>query len=52
MDRLKDFRNWIIIIIAFYLFSNGMIYVYLHSEEIGLKLYNAIYQEEVANETK
>lgn len=31
MDRLKELGTWVILVIAFWLFSNGMIYLYLHS---------------------
>lgn len=31
MSRLKELGTWVILIIAFYLFSNGLIYVCLQS---------------------
>ncbi len=31
MDRLKELGTWVVLVIAFWLFSNGMIYLYLHS---------------------
>ena len=31
MDRLKVLGTWIILVIAFYLFSNGIIYLVIHN---------------------
>lgn len=31
MDRLKELGTWVVLVIAFWLFSNGMIYLYLHN---------------------
>lgn len=31
MGRLKELGTWVILVIAFYLFSNGLIYVCLQS---------------------
>ncbi len=50
MDRLKTFGIWILIIIAFYLYSQGIIYMYYHGTEIGLKLYELTHKEQVVNE--
>lgn len=33
MDRLKELGTWVVLVIAFWLFSNGMIYLYLNSME-------------------
>ena len=30
MDRLKELGTWIILAIAFYLFTNGIIYIFLN----------------------
>lgn len=30
MDRLKVLGTWLILVIAFYLFSNGIIYLIIH----------------------
>lgn len=30
MERLKELGTWVILVIAFWLFSNGMIYLYLN----------------------
>lgn len=30
MDRLKTLGGWVIIVIAFWLFSNGITYIILH----------------------
>ena len=30
MDRLKTLGTWVILVIAFWLFSNGIIYICLH----------------------
>ena len=53
MERMKYFRNWILIIIAFYIFSNALIYIYLHPDIVGGKIHNMIYKdEEVVNEVE
>ena len=52
MDRLKTFGIWLLIIIAFYLYSQGIIYMYYHGTEIGLKLYELTHKEQVVNENK
>lgn len=31
MDRLKVLGTWIVLVIAFYLFSNGIIYLVTHN---------------------
>lgn len=33
MDRLKELGTWVILVIAFWLFSNGMIYLFMNSVE-------------------
>jgi len=30
MDRLKELGTWVVLVIAFYLFTNGIIYVCLN----------------------
>lgn len=30
MERLKELGTWVVLVIAFWLFSNGMIYLYLN----------------------
>lgn len=32
MKRLKELGTWVILVIAFYIFSNGLIYVCLQSD--------------------
>lgn len=34
MDRLKELGTWVILVIAFYLFSNGLIYIALHNGSV------------------
>ena len=34
MERLKELGTWMLIVIAFYLFSNGLIYICLHNGSI------------------
>lgn len=31
MERLKELGTWVVLVIAFYLFSNGIIYLWLHA---------------------
>lgn len=52
MDRLKTFGIWLIIIIAFWLFVNLMIYILLHGEEEGMNIYNMTHKDEVVNVVK
>ncbi len=52
MDRLKSFAMWLIIVIAFWIFTNGIIYLMLNAEEIGIGIYNMTHQEEMTNEVK
>ena len=52
MDRLKTFGIWLILIIAFAIFSNVIIYGYLHAEEVGGTIYNMTHKEQVINEAK
>ena len=33
MERLKVLGTWVLLVILFYLFSNGMIYLFLHKGE-------------------
>ena len=47
MERLKELGTWVILVIAFYLFSNGMIYLCLHGQEIAQ---NRINDKEIVNE--
>ncbi len=49
MDRLKYFGMWILIIIAFYFFTNGIIYVNMHADEIRGNIYNLTHHEQVVN---
>ena len=34
MERLKELGTWVLLVIAFFLFSNGLIYIWLHGPEI------------------
>ena len=34
MERLKVLGTWVILVIAFYLFSNGLIYIALHNGSV------------------
>lgn len=34
MERLKELGTWVILVIAFYLFSNGLIYIALHNGSV------------------
>ncbi len=52
MDRLKTFGIWLLIIIAFYIYSQGIIYMYFHGRDIGLKIYEMTHKEQVINEKK
>ncbi len=52
MDRLKQLGTWVILIIAFILFSNGIIYLMLHGQELGMKIYNTTHKDEIVNESK
>lgn len=52
MDRLKQFGIWIIIIIAFWIYTNLIIYISLNGAEIGMKIYNMTHDEEIVNEVK
>ncbi len=35
MERLKELGTWIILVIAFYLFSNGIIYICLQQSGVS-----------------
>lgn len=52
MDRLKQFGMWIILIIAFWIFANGLIYLVLNGKELGMKIYNMTHQDEIINEVR
>lgn len=52
MSRLKYFGMWILIVIAFFLFSNGIIYINMHADEIRGGIYNLTHHEQVVNEKK
>ena len=47
MSRLKYFGMWLLIIIAFYLFSTGITYLYMHGDEVRGTVYNMIHHEQV-----
>ena len=47
MDRLKELGTWIILVLAFFIFSNGLIYLVLHGEELGMKIYNMTHKEDI-----
>ena len=47
MDRLKYFGIWIIIVIAFFIYSDVLIYLSLNSNEVGGKVYNMTHKEVV-----
>ncbi len=49
MDRIKRLGTWIVLIIAFLILSNGLIYLILHGEELGMKIYNATHKDEIVN---
>lgn len=51
MSRMKDFGIWLLLIIAFTLFSNAIIYLYLHPDIVGGTIYNMTHKE-VVNEVK
>jgi len=34
MERLKELGVWVVLVIAFYLFSNGLIYIALHNGSV------------------
>lgn len=52
MERLKQFGRWILIILAFWIYTNLIIYISLNGEEIGMKIYNMTHDEEIVNEVK
>ena len=52
MDRLKELGTWVILVIAFFIFSNFLIYLIFHGEELGGKIYNMTHDEQVINEVK
>lgn len=49
MERLKVLGTWVLLVILFYLFSNGMIYLFLHKGENAKTPKNNI---QVVNENK
>lgn len=52
MDRLKVLGTWVVLVLAFAIFSNGIIYLCLNGEEIGMKIYNMTHKDEIVNQTK
>lgn len=52
MARLKFFAIFFAIFIAFYLYSNALIYIWLHPEEVGGKIYNLTHKEKIVIEEK
>ncbi len=52
MDRLKELGTWVILIIVFLIFSNGLIYLVLNGEEVGMKIYNMTHKDEIVNMQK
>jgi len=48
MDRLKQFGIWLILIIAFVIFSNLLIYLVLNGEEMGMKIYNMTHKDKTS----
>lgn len=50
MSRLKDFAIWIILIIAFYIFTNVIIYLTLNDKKTEGNIYNEIKQNEIIQE--
>ena len=49
MDRLKALGLWAVLVLAFFIFSNGLIYLFLHGEELGMKIYNMTHKDEIVN---
>ncbi len=52
MDRLKTLGGWVIIVIAFYLFSNGLIYLCLNgmnNDRIKNEIKNEMSNNQVIN---
>ena len=47
MGRLKTFGIWLLLVIAFAIFSNILIQMYLHPQEIGGTIYNMTHKEVV-----
>ena len=47
MERLKTFGIWLLIVIAFAIFSNVLIQIWLHPQEIGGAIYNMTHKETV-----
>lgn len=52
MDRLKQFGIWLALVIAFAIFSNLMMYLFLDGKEAGMKIYNMTHKDEILNQTK
>ncbi len=52
MDRLKQLGLWIVLVLAFIVFSNGLIYLMLHGEELGMEIYNMTHEDEIVNMAK
>ena len=49
MERLKVLGTWVLLVILFYLFSNGMIYLFLHK---GEKVQTQRNNNQVVNQSK
>lgn len=49
MDRLKELGTWIILVIAFYIFANGLIYICLNN---GSMPNNNTNNNQIINETR
>lgn len=52
MDRLKELGTWVILVIAFYLFSNGMIYLWLHAPKQENQNQNTVNAETIQEQKK
>lgn len=52
MDRLKELGTWIILVIAFYLFSNGLIYIALHNGSVKQNNNNNLNNTQVVTQKK
>ena len=50
MDRLKRLGTWIILVIAFYLFSNGIIYLFLYNGNMSNN--KKINETQIVNQSK
>ncbi len=52
MDRLKELGTWVVLVIAFAIFSNLIMYLFLDGKEAGMKIYNMTHKDEIVNQTK